>query len=386
MKKDEPCLLPWIELHVNTLGQLKTCCAQFDYLSLNTGESFKETFNNASFKQIRSDFLKNKTPDVCKACMAADASGQSYKSVKSPQWSKYASELLSIDEEDKKLPIRFLDIRFGKTCNFACRTCDSDNSSRWEVLDPIVGRRTTQYDKINPDLLREQILGCLDDVEEIYFAGGEPLINKNHYLVLAELIRLKKTNIKITYNTNLSVLECFGYSAIHLWEQFKNITLYPSIDSIGEQGEYIRTGFNWELFEKNFQLVKPFIGCLNSVLSIYNIFSIKELLIWAHKNNTKLSIFPAYHPSEISAQTLPLEIRKKAAAELTALISEYVFDNWQIDEINTAVNFLLNDVHQENIEQLSLFRKLNNSLDHFNKTEFLSVFPEHRSWFEKPTV
>ncbi len=162
--------------------------------------------------------------------------------------------------------------------------------------------------------------------------------------------------------------------------------MYPSIDSIRHKGEYIRTGFDWEIFEKNFQLAKPFIGCLHSVLSIYNVFSMKELLIWAHQNNTKLSIFPAYHPSEISAQALPLEIRKKAAAELTSLINEYAFDHWQIDQIKTAINFLLNDANKDNLEQLNAFKKLNNSLDHFNKTEFLSIFPEHRSWFEKPTV
>ncbi len=377
MKPKEPCLLPWIELHVNTLGQLKTCCAQFDFLENNQGKPFKEVFNEGAFSKLRAEFLSGQTPKVCEACVKAEAGGLSYKSVKSPQWSHYAAEILNPENQTRKFPVRFLDVRFGNLCNFACRTCDSDNSSKWQRIDGDVGRSTVKVTRVPNSVLREQIFAVLDEVEEIYFAGGEPLLNEDHYLVLEEIIRRKKTSVKITYNTNLSVLKGYGRDVVQLWERLENVIVYPSIDSIGAQGEYIRTGFKWNEFEENYQKIKKYVGCLHSVLSAYNVFSIQELIRWAHSNGSLLSIFPAYHPVEISASVLPEATRKKAAAGLRQLVVANSFNDWQLSQINTAIQFLLNNFTPEYTGKFSEF---NRRLDLHHKTDFLSVFPEHSDW------
>ena len=341
--KKEPCLLPWIELHINTLGQLKTCCAQFDFLEKNKGASFREVFNGKNFKAIRDQFLAGQTPKVCAACVQAEANGMSYKTVKSKQWSSFAPEVLAPQNQGKNFPVRFLDVRFGNLCNFTCRTCDSDNSSRWQKMDAVVGRRTTGVERVAKDVLLEQIYSVLDEVEEIYFAGGEPLLSEEHYLVLEEIIRRKRTNIKVTYNTNLSLLGSHGRDVVDLWKKLDQVIVYPSIDSIGSQGEYIRSGFKWEQFEANFNKIKNYVGCLHSVLSVYNVFSISDLIMWAHSKDAMLSIFPAYHPVEISASVLPPEIRSAAANRILKLISENEFSDWQLSQLNTATDFLINN-------------------------------------------
>jgi hypothetical protein len=42
-----------------------------------------------------------------------------------------------------------------------------------------------------------------ESVEEIYFAGGEPLIMDEHYYILDKLIEFKKTNIPIVYSLQI---------------------------------------------------------------------------------------------------------------------------------------------------------------------------------------
>lgn len=51
------------------------------------------------------------------------------------------------------------------------------------------------------------------EVEEIYFAGGEPLLSEEHYLVLEESIRRKRTNTKIT---RWNILKNFPVFTAHL--------------------------------------------------------------------------------------------------------------------------------------------------------------------------
>ena len=85
-----------------------------------------------------------------------------------------------------------------------------------------------------------------DTLEIVYFAGGEPLIIPYHYEMLDYMIKNDYAkNIELRYNTNLSTLKYKSVDLLKNWSSFKNITLSPSIDMIGEQGEYHRYGSKW---------------------------------------------------------------------------------------------------------------------------------------------
>ena len=43
-----------------------------------------------------------------------------------------------------------------------------------------------------------------DCVDEIYFAGGEPLVMPEHYQILDKLLELGRTDVNIRYSTNFS--------------------------------------------------------------------------------------------------------------------------------------------------------------------------------------
>jgi pyruvate-formate lyase-activating enzyme len=60
--------------------------------------------------------------------------------------------------------------------------------------------------------------------------------------------------------------------------RMKNFMLFASIDSVGEQAEYIRSGLNWKVFEKN---VKKFLTNTNNTeitfINTFNLLSIPKL-------------------------------------------------------------------------------------------------------------
>lgn len=66
-------------------------------------------------------------------------------------------------------------------------------------------------------------------------SGGEPLINRGHQEILQHLIEKGESqNIKIEYNTNLSVIPP---KLIELWSHFKKVKLFVSLDGIGDLQE-----------------------------------------------------------------------------------------------------------------------------------------------------
>jgi hypothetical protein len=86
----------------------------------------------------------------------------------------------------------------------------------------------------------------LGRVEKVYLAGGEPLLMEEHDLILDRLIELKRTDVALAYNTNLSALDHHGRNVLDLWSRFSNVTVAASLDGSGSRGEYIRKGLVWK--------------------------------------------------------------------------------------------------------------------------------------------
>ena len=52
----------------------------------------------------------------------------------------------------------------------------------------------------------EQMQEHIPYLDQIYFAGGEPLIMEEHYRLLNELVRREMFHVRLVYNTNFSKL------------------------------------------------------------------------------------------------------------------------------------------------------------------------------------
>ena len=283
------CVAPWTHLHVLPTGQVMPCCfwAQGeveDYGNFNEHKSVKSTLNHENFKILRKKFLKGQRHAGCKKCYQHDDNkDNNFDSMR-----KWFNETFKDDEvvdsvlntqEDGTIetsPIRYLDIRFGNICNLKCRMCGHGLSSTWyDEIKKLVEQEGQPYH--NPKFVHvdcyEKIEPLLPYVQQIYFAGGEPILYPEHTKMLDKLIEISNTDCKLRYNTNLSSLHYKKRYMPDIWKNFSDVQVGASIDSMGPNVEYIRTGLKWDRFKSNYETLlhaghvdlypAPTIGILN---------------------------------------------------------------------------------------------------------------------------
>ena len=169
--------------------------------------------------------------------------------------------------------------------------------------------------------------GHLLHAQEIYFAGGEPLVTEEHYLLLDCLIK-NKVNPTLRYNTNLSLLKFKKYDVLEMWSKFSSVEIMASIDGVGELGEYIRSGLNWKQFEENCLILKnhghikltisPTISILNMnhVVDLIDTCLSKEFV---GMNDFYFNILD--RPFYYNVQAIPAEKKEQITSDLNQYLS-----------------------------------------------------------------
>ena len=101
------------------------------------------------------------------------------------------------------------------------------------------------YDPVEK-LIKDAVqISLTKDLGTDYFAGGEPLIMKEHYYLLEKLIEAGKTDVRIQYNTNFSELAFKDKHVFEYWKHFKNVSVGASLDASGARAELMRKGTDW---------------------------------------------------------------------------------------------------------------------------------------------
>jgi len=236
----------------------------------------------------------------------------------------------------------------------------------------------------------QDVLDQIPNIESAYFAGGEPLITEEHYLILEEMIKCGRTDIKLIYNTNLSNLKFKNKDLLNLWKQFKNkVAVYASIDHFGERAEYIRHGTDWGIVENNFIAVKkePYIKLqMNTVLSLFNYVTIKDFYQYLYDKNLYMpndGIFSLYNlssPIHLSINVLPNNLRligRKKIIELINISKKYHAHSRE-GKINQFLSVLKWDIKSPNTwnEQKLILKSEISRLDSIRGENFVKVFPE----------
>lgn len=239
--------------------------------------------------------------------------------------------------------LQFVDIRNTNLCNLKCRYCGPHFSSQWaEELGkfPLIQHQDiTDY----KDIL------ITDSLHWMYFTGGEPLLNGEHWQLLEELIDSgRAANISLLYNTNLTTIKYKDKNVIDLWRQFNKVSIQCSIDAIGKPLEYIRSGTSWEKIKSNLeQLVSALQNSnikitFSPVLSILNIWFVDELYKYALSHDIPINLIILTGPDYLALDVMPDTLKPLALGIVDKLESDYIIDKKIVlrikDLINTARN------------------------------------------------
>ena len=388
------CSAPWTHLYLDGSGNAFPCCKnKKSGLGNIETETVKELWNTEKLKLIRKNMiLGNKIPS-CETCYLNEKRwGMSYRNFFN---SKFANkyELVKNTNLDGSLDdvnISFLDLRYSNLCNLKCIMCSPYSSSAWIEDAKKIG--TVSKDNIiKPinlyDSIKDQLPALLKNVTRINFAGGEPLLIKENYEILDQLISLKRFDVELTYNTNFSKLNNFNQDILAKWSYFKDITIKASLDAIRVRGEYIRKGLIWKDFFMNRDLLRKKaphakfkIFCTVQLLNVLHIpemyrYLKTHMFIDGSPESFHLSFldWPRYY----DIRSLPRELKEKANLIYNKFIDE--LDNQRLKDHFKKILIYLNE---QDYNYQSEFKSFTEKLDDIRKQDVKTVFPELKEYFD----
>ena len=380
--------MPWIHIYANPDGSVLPCCIGEHHKHLGNvqTDSITKIWNNDKYKTMRRKMLAGEQCEECSACYKSEESG--VKSLRQSKIEKFSKFLPLVDKTNPdgsldELNLKYFDVRWSNICNFKCRSCSSTYSSSWATEDNKYGHDKKVFifaGGDNNDNLYNQFLPHFKNMEEIYFAGGEPLLTDKHYDVLEHLISIGRTDVELSYNTNLSSLKYKGKSVIDLWKQFSNIQIYVSLDSWGERAEYIREGTEWNVIEENIRLIRkeaPHIDMrMTTVVSAFNVYTLPDFLdyLFTNKLFDKNYFYPSFYnlinPHYYSPDILPDELKSKIIDKLKSVS----FTRYLDQQIKNVISGLENSTFDPILR--NQFLNNTNYYDEIRNKNFLTTFPE----------
>ncbi|SMD31726.1 4Fe-4S single cluster domain-containing protein [Reichenbachiella faecimaris] len=389
--------MPWLHLYVDTSGRAKACCnGNITFGNINE-QSIDEIWQGEPIRKFRRLLLAGEKDKRCASCFDREKAGK--HSMRKETLAKFSHKMSWVKNThidgispDSK-PIYF-DIRFNNLCNLRCRTCWHGASSSWfeeaNVLKQNFGEKAIIEASKDSQSFIDQVLGLQVDIEEIYFAGGEPLMMKEHYDLLEGLIKNAQTKVHLRYNTNLSILSLKGRNVLDLWEKFDRVTVSASIDGLGKQGEYIRKGLVWEKFESNMHSIKsnlPHIKLeIAPTISIFNVLKLGELHHYfvdaglIDINSIYINVLS--RPDHFNVKILPSEVKKKASKAISQHIdwlSTQGATTTVISEFRSVIDFMNQDSWTHQLPKLKKQLKV---MDEMRSENYEKIFPEFKQMLD----
>lgn len=385
------CMFPWVHLNATPKGDIYPCCSN-NYTEPfgNTKTiSLEKAFNSDKMKELRLNMLNETPSKICDFCYKHEQAGpHSFRNYSKEHFSKHFDSSVPTTLQDGTVPdfkMRYFDIRFSNICNFKCRTCGAEFSSQWaaeqranhDPKHPIV----IHADDGKGDLLKE-VLTHIEHIDLAYFAGGEPLITDEHYVMLEEMIRMGRTDIVLRYNTNASNIKYKKHDILNLWKHFKRVELSCSVDHYGERAEWLRHGTDWGKIESNLLTFRDLDYVhfqINTVFSLFNYPTIGQFYNYLKEKNIVReedwyhSLYLAVNPSYYSAKSLPLDIKIKARDDALKFVN-----NTNVNLLKNLVTDAVNFADDGNTwaENKKTFFLHTLSIDRIRGEEIFKIFPE----------
>ena len=382
------CIMPWVQTQVQTNGMVYPCCLYNKKTPLGNSKenTLSEIFNDTAARKLRVDMLQKKHIPGCEICNLNNSTKHpSFRKKVNNDYLKFIKNTVNTtDIGYYEYKHTVWDIRFDNLCNLKCRTCDEQSSTSWFKDSVSLNETTTALQILRPKGIFEQYMEHIDYVEQIYFAGGEPLIIKECWDVLRNLIQHNRTDVKLVYNTNLTKLTFKKQHIFDYWNKFDEVHVGASLDAMHERAEYWRAGTKWETIEKNRrEMIKhvPDVGfSIDATISLVNALHIVDFhqnwvnngLITVDQFNPKVLEFPTVFCLRQAPDVLKTQIYDKVSKHIEWLIP--------LDKTEKSVNAFKSildalDSKTNEFDSQGFWNKID-KVDILRKEKLLDIFPE----------
>jgi hypothetical protein len=374
---DSLCPAIFAQLDIGPGGFASPCCVfkGAGILGNINTSTIGKLLGNQILTDVRNDIKNAQYHDSCSVCFQLEA--EKLDSNRQHLLEKFSDADFYLYDD---IRLRSLLISPATRCNFHCRSCTENSSSKiaQEKLK-FEGPSTELQTNINNFSwsyninLPENIAKHSDFLEFLHILGGEPSIIKELPGFLDKLTELIDTkNIQLEFNTNASNYQ-FDINTLATkfnidTTKFKSIELLLSIDDIGQRFE-IQRGGKWSQVSNNIKKYAKLNNKNNIIVkigltvSIQNVLYLEQLMEFA--NSLNLDIVWTYVDSP---SFLSINFMTEAAKQL--VYNQY-HDNENINLKNIASR-VINGRGSDGIEFVEYQRKL----DLRRNENFGSVHPE----------
>ena len=381
--------------------------------------------NTIEKKQQRAEMLAGEKPKGCQYCWNIEALGDDYISDRHDRNASIhrpdrVQEIIDQGPEFNVAP-EYVEISFGNECNFKCGYCHPKASSSYykEIKEhgayPVNNHRFTvdglfiYEEEMNPYVaawwrwwptLRKSL-------NILRITGGEPLLQKNTFLLLDNLDRYPLPNLELNINSNLGVKPLLvnrlaeKVEKLRVEGKIKNFKLFTSIDTWGERAEYIRTGLDLEVWENNFHSYLTKTGNPITFMITFNILAVtsfksllEKILEWRKQygwysniNEHRIRFDTPYlkEPLQYDMNILPksefLPYMQEALEFMSANVDNTMSDKFtdlEYEKFRRVVTYMETTVYSDEKinEGRADFHRWFTEYDRRRGTNFVNTFPE----------
>jgi len=409
---------PFTGLATREDGAVKVCCRS-QPVGFIQNHSLEEIWNGPTMRRIRKDVLSDKRPPECMPCFQLEDQGvESLRQrhtngiIPEARINLYPNALDSLGN-DYKMPFEFptIEIKLNNLCNLKCRMCNPLDSTNWKDWDQVEEFYKKENNYLVPTIQKlvnkpGQYIGPFDNTENwwhsfekllphfrrVEFAGGEPLMDPQHYKIL-DMLKPYGKDIEIKYATNGTTLGISKGRTIHdYWPHFRSVAVNVSLDGIGPVYEYIRGNSNWTEVVENIQDIQTISNVSRVVgavaVQVSNVLILDKMIEeFLDKMGVVFYTNMVQHPNVLSVQVLPkalkdLAITRLQAVKLKVPDYKYVKENpillgITLKQIDGVINYLnAKDQHSKWKDCIEFNRRL----DVTRNQSFLDVTPEFKPY------
>jgi len=349
------------------------CPAKWDEISLNFAYDYvyaccKSTptkYTNGDYREVivqqKNNLLNDIQDPSCNFCWKIE--NQNLPSKRHDHLKIFDKTKFNSYKTDEISPT-LVELYIGNECNFQCTYCNPKYSSQWEAdVKKLPYKIFTDKHFFEIDIKNQNInqkvletVTSLDNRATLSILGGEPLHNKFFWYIL------DNTRVQnFALSTNLSAKIKDLQKLYEKCSKFKKTYISISLDSTGNNAEFIRYGMNFNDFENNLNYlldnitenIHININALMTSVTIHDIDNFFNFLQNKKQRYEKLTckFSPCVHPRIQSFDTLP-DIHKEKILN-------------KIDEMQKYTYLIGLDVIQSSLISSKFNKTLYQELKHF---------------------
>tara|TARA_R110000803_G_scaffold122782_1_gene190767 strand:- start:47 stop:1216 length:1170 start_codon:yes stop_codon:yes gene_type:complete len=322
LKNKSICTLPWTGFELEPNGNIKNCIISKTKLGNINKTNIKDIIHGKENIELKQSMLADSKPRNCAGCYLQEKHTTNLSSISSRLY--YLKEIgaktdLTLYDDVKNFSLKHVDLRWTNSCNQACVYCGPEYSSKWaqEMGEKVKSNKEARQE------VKDYVFENIAHLENVYLAGGEPMLMKENYEFL-KLLKEKNPNCTIRVNTNLSTTET---GIFELLCSFKNIHWTVSVETIEEEYEYVRHHGNWNDFLQNLDVINKLdhkinFNMLHFILNYKGIHNCIDLLKGKGFHDNSFVIGPLFTPLHLNMLNLPEEMLNNVVQSLKDKLNE----------------------------------------------------------------